>query len=74
MKVCVLMMGLAVAAAGLGGCRSGDMVSLSETSGEMDSRVARNVNETVRQIPDDVLMLLLLDKPIRLSEKPIPSH
>ena len=74
MKVCVMMLGLGLLVAGLGGCREGDMCSLSETNGEMGSRVARNVNETERQIPDDLLMMGLLDKPVRLSEKPIPSH
>jgi hypothetical protein len=74
MKVCVLVAVLALAVAGLGGCRSGDMLTLSETNGEMQSRVARNIDETQRQIPDDILMMMLLDKPIRLSEKPIPSH
>jgi hypothetical protein len=81
MKFGILLLGMA--AAGLGGCsgspgwvgpRSGDMVTLSETEGEYNNRINRSINETVRQIPDDVAMILLIDKPIRLSEQSIPSH
>jgi hypothetical protein len=74
MKLCMAMAGMAVALAAVSGCRQGDMVTLSDTQGEHDNRVARSLNETVRQIPDDVDMIMLWDKPIRLSEKPVPSH
>ena len=70
----VLMLGLAVV--GFAGCQSrpGDMVTLSETGGEYGNRINRSLIETVRQIPDDLAMIGLVDKPIRLSEQSIPSH
>jgi len=74
MKLTVLALGLAAVA--FGGCqtRSGDMVTLSETKGEYENRINRSLVETVRQIPDDLAMIGLVDKPIRLSEQSIPSH
>ena len=69
MKLGVLMMGLACGAFLLGGCET-----LSQTAGENRNRVLRSMDTTAKQIPDDVQMLLLLDKPIRLTEKPVPSY
>jgi hypothetical protein len=75
MKLGVLVLGLA-AMAGIAGCasRPGDMLTLSETEGEYKNRLYRSVVETWRQIPDDLAMIGLVDKPIRLSEQSIPSH
>ena len=69
MKLGVVMMGLAFGAFMLGGCET-----LSETSGENAMRVAHSMDNTYKQIPDDVEMLLLVNKPIVLSEKPVPTH
>ena len=69
MKLGVLMMGLAFGSFMLAGCET-----LGETNGENWARVCHSIDPTVKQIPDDVEMLLMVDKPVRLSEKPVPSH
>lgn len=69
MKLGLVMAGLIVGTAMLGGCET-----LSQTPGENANQVWHAMDTTAKQIPDDVEMLLLIDKPIRLSEKPVPRH
>jgi|GEM_PF-1794551 len=48
--------------------------TLSETSAENGNRKWHHLDTNRRQIAEDVDMLLLLDRPSWLSEKPVPNQ
>ena len=66
-SACVL--GLAGIALTLGGCQT-----LTDTPGANANRIAHATVTDWRQAPDDAEQLLLLDRPVQLSNVPVPSR
>jgi len=70
--------------AGLTGCKkeitansvrddmSPGLKSMAESNEQMKNRHARTFDTNFRQIPDDIDMILLFDRPVRLSPYVIP--
>jgi hypothetical protein len=77
-------LGLLVSLVFLGGCHSPvsakgvrnnpspELQSIAMTKGQRKNRHARTHDTTMRQIHDHLDMILLFDRPVRLSEYPIP--
>lgn len=54
------------------GDMSPELKSMAHNSEQLENRYARSSDTTLRQIWDDIDMLLLRDKPSRLSRYPVP--
>jgi hypothetical protein len=52
---------------------SPELQSVAMTHEQRKNREARNVDTTMRQFWDDLDMILLLDKPVRLTRYPLPN-
>lgn len=53
----------------LGGCQT-----LTDTPGSNANRMGQAMSTDLRQVPDDAETIMLLDRPIQLSDKPIPMR
>ncbi len=68
MKCGLLLMAFPLALLPLTGCES-----LTDTPAENGNRMVHAMDTNGKQIPDDVERILLLDRPTRLTEKPVPQ-
>ncbi len=67
LTVATLMMGLVGLLPLLSGCQT-----LSDTPGSNAVRVNQAMSTDMLQVPDDAENIMLLDRPVQLSDQPVP--